>query len=436
MVGEKQTDGGWVGTGWFLDTGQIYYYEDDVSIFGMSYHQNKQHFLKVIDHGRPAVPGIDKVDRAVQFEVTDKAGTRYYFGEHEGGLYGANIGHLKSTTKGNGENQCQWRPDIAKLAKVVDRWGNTMGIEYHKYRNGRRGCGPTNFAVGEAYPKHIWYTKNVAAGDGKAEYRIDFIIGEKGYSTNRGGKYGFNSQVLDRIEIYQIEANQTENLVRRIKFKTSSRRINGNPTKTMTLDRIEVIGADGRTALPETSFSYENHQVGYVRQQGNPVYEKGGLRPYLKKIRTGYGSEVEYSYTERTWQEPKKGYVLWSRVSQRTVRDQYAQTYQQSYGYLREQIDKPNYDALGTVCDLVRRCFLGYGSVQVSDSLGYLTHYKFFKGNEQIGEEDLRRGYLIERRRYGPAEEGRRKVYEVQKQRWEEEAGEQPLCGLEREQEV
>ncbi len=412
LLSHKATDTGWVGLGWTLGLGELRHNQNQVSLFGQSYDLERQHFFQ-----------------RQGLSVRTKTGLQYFFGEMtEGGL---NIGaHLAKQKHAGGK--CQHRPRVFKLGKVVDRWGNTLTIQYRKINNGGRNCDYDNFVTGEAYPEYIWYTTNPAANDTHAEYMLHFQVVDKGYNARGESSYGDGSYYLDKVTVWYYPPDGTSRQhVRTINLDYDL----NTEAKTNRLTRLEIWGDEaGSIKLPGTTFDYENRQVGAIvkgETTGDPAYHNGGQKAFLKWINSGYGAQVRYDYKahQQDVREQGNSKELWQVLNQSTVSAFEAPTSQKTYhyqGFYTHKTDSRGYMAF--VCQGVRQCLAGYTRVEVVNQLNYLSRYVF---QAYDNEHHLLNGSLNQRLQYGPpAGDGQRYLYLYADQVWSEQSGAQPFAAL------
>jgi len=232
----------WVGVGWGLDVGYIErstkngvpkYDSSDTYTFlfqgvtsdlvqvpdGTYRAQDEGLFLQLIPHG---VSG---------WEVRDKSGTRYLFGED-----------VTSQIESGGR-AFRWCLD-----KVIDTNGNSLSIAYTKDR-------------GQLYLAQIRYTGHEPTNLDSAN-EVDFILEDRPdpETTYRSGFAVTTAKRLKTIEAKAIISGASSLAHRSALGYTASPR-----TGRSLLTSVTQFGSDGTTSLPPATFSYSQDSPTYLQ---------------------------------------------------------------------------------------------------------------------------------------------------------------------------
>lgn len=224
-----------VGVGWSLDLGTIArsakrgvpkYDTSDIFLaqgqelvsIGNNEFRNKieGNFMKYIFDGTSWV-------------VTDKSGTKYYFGSTDNSRL--------TISKGT----YAW-----PLDKIVDLKGNSLSINYFKEEN-------------VIYPLTIYYTANEAAGL-LSKYKISFSY-ENRPDTLINYIIGESVKMLKRLQA--IEISFDDKLMREYIFEYTQ----SSSTQKSLLSKVTEYGADGVTASPPITFAYRTNTGSWSADQ-------------------------------------------------------------------------------------------------------------------------------------------------------------------------
>ena len=226
-----------VGVGWSLDLGAI----ARSTKRGVPKYDSSDTFLA---HGQELVAiGSNEFRNKIEgslmkysfngtnWVVTDKSGTKYYFGTTDNSRI--------ITSKGT----YSWALD-----KVVDLKGNSLSIIYLKEEN-------------EIYPLTISYTANdTAAPPIAAKYKISFSY-ETRPDVSLSYITGDSIKTLKRLKI--IEVSFDDKLIRRYAFEY----IQSPSTQKSLLNKVTEYGADGTTASSPITFTYRTNIGGWSGDQ-------------------------------------------------------------------------------------------------------------------------------------------------------------------------
>ncbi|MEM7128869.1 MAG: PKD domain-containing protein [Chloroflexota bacterium] len=418
MMGDKNTDTGWVGLGWTLELGQIvkgesitlnsisgdlkkgddntYYLESDTSIH-----------IEQIALNSPKPDGVEEINRDYAYHATTKDGNTYVFGQ-DTGQDGLPIGSILSTRKRkNGE--CRHYNEVFKLAKVIDIHGNTLEIQYTELPGETKCGGEERSPVRESYPEEIRYTFNPNAGDNHAEYVVRFDIESKGYNAFAEAKTGDGSRKLMAIHLYYLPTGvQPPPLAQRpgegwggVLIRTLDFTYDTNvAARTNRLTELEIIGSDGTSTLPATTFSYEPHEIRWRRPyQGdmacgpntsNPSCYRGvrtgrHIRHFLSKIENGYGGEVGFEYTHEAGSQAQTdiGEGLFMLTTSRTLTDTVTGLVStQRYDYHNPNLIWQRNNGRKVILSYGR--FYGFGVAYQVDPLGRWSQHNYNNQKDHI----------------------------------------------------
>ncbi len=226
---------GWLGVGWMLDVGYVErntkngvpkYDSSDTYAFmfqgissdliqipdGTYRAQEENLFLKFINNG---VSG---------WEVRDKSGTRYLFGQTPGSQI-ENTGQV-----------FRWALD-----KVIDSNGNTLTVTYTKDQK-------------QLYPSRIDYTGHEPTSLAPANY-VEFVLEDRPDDevSYRSGFAVTTAKRLKEVKTYAKVQGQFQ-LARKyvLSYTTSGR------TSRSLIASVTQFGTDGTTSLPATTFTYQD----------------------------------------------------------------------------------------------------------------------------------------------------------------------------------
>ena len=159
------------------------------------------------------------------WELRDKSGTRYFFGQT-----------APSQQDAAGGQVFRWCLD-----KVLDVNGNSFTVTYIKDQ-------------GQIYPSQIAYTAHEIMPVLAATNRADFVW-EARPDVDVGYRTGFAVTTAKRLQT--IEAKATDTTLKLVRRYTLAYTQSGR-TKRSLLCAVTPIGSDGSTALPATTFSYQD----------------------------------------------------------------------------------------------------------------------------------------------------------------------------------
>ncbi|MCP4540837.1 MAG: hypothetical protein GY832_27175 [Chloroflexi bacterium] len=168
------------------------------------------------------------------WEVWDKAGTRYVYGQDASTCVQAPYACLD-----NGLGVFQWN-----LSYVVDTYGNYMTFSYFQDQ-------------GQVYPEQIKWTGN-STTDLDPRYRVDFGWEERTdtASSYRSGALIVTGQRLMTVTV-KVDAVLVRKYVLEYEYSPISHR--------SLLKQIQEIGSDEINASPPTSFNYVANLHGWIR---------------------------------------------------------------------------------------------------------------------------------------------------------------------------
>ncbi len=232
----------WLGVGWGLDLGYI----ERSTKLGVPHYDAGDTFAFLFqDVGSELVQIPDGTYRAKDeglflrfrnngvsgWEVTDKSGTRYYFGR------------TTASQIAQGGRTFRWTLD-----KALDVHGNTILITYAKDQ-------------GQIYLDRIQYTGHEPTGLAPANH-VEFQLEDRP-DIETSYRSGFPVTTAKRLKIVEMRAtvNGVLSLARRyaLTYQQSPQ------TDRSLLTGVTQIGMDGVTSLPQTMFAYTDKSPTYFR---------------------------------------------------------------------------------------------------------------------------------------------------------------------------
>jgi len=151
--------------------------------------------------------------------VTDKRGTKYYFGS------------TSNSKQTNTRGTFAWY-----LAKVIDVHGNYLEFNY-------------TVDEGQPYPYRIEYSGNEVTGDSHA-YRVEFILQAR---PDTSINYRSGAKVITQKRIKEVSVTYSGSLVRKYVFDYEE----SPSTRRSRLLSVTQYGADGTSSLPPVRFGYQ-----------------------------------------------------------------------------------------------------------------------------------------------------------------------------------
>ena len=415
MGGDKNTDTGWVGTGWSLDVGRMT--KDSITLNGLSeeiiqdnqdsnqYHTRHQNYLdiKQIDRGLTSTC-LQDIQRAYRWEVRDTAGTLYHFGGLDSTGTDSTLSfmkHVGGNSRSSDDDGWAWRHRVYKLNQVEDVHGNRMEITYNRH-GGRLQCGV--HAVAESYPRSIRYTLNNHVGDAHAEYEVLFDVVHKGYTpgNNEYTRYGDRSYKLEGLEVKYHHPDGQSQTIRYIDFVYDT----DQDDKTNILQQIIIKDHKDGQALPALEFGYQNKEISVFFREpdddgsGTDFSSKTYQRPFLNKVINHYGGEIDYSYQTVS----ERGKPLFQVVDKRSLSEKLTNqthTYHYDYG----QMNLARKYKKGKIHAIHYGHFRGFAQVTVTDPAGNVRQNFFHNGGDSEDPDHLN-SRLLETRLYGPDPDG------------------------------
>jgi RHS repeat-associated protein len=423
MLGKGNSDGGWLGVGWTLNLGQINgerltlndVSEELIKESGTNrWHTEHQTFMRIESHLTSYTDDGFITQNEGYWVVTDRDGTRYYFGTN--GTEGETLYHWRKKAKED-RPSCNKMNEVYLLYKIVDVHGNTIDIDYQAYKGGSpeaAACGKWNLR--EAYPLLIRYTTNAAAGDALAEYQVEFTTSLK---SGKSGNYSPIADIdykLDEIDVkyYPSSDPNSAQLIRRYRFdvQVSPHTEEDREGRVSRLMSITPVGSDGGS-LPAMTFEYQTQRIRMDVDDPNGGREGFGWdRTFLRQAQTGYGGRVEFVYAgEHPWYTASD---YWYKVRTRNVANTWAgQTLTATTNY---QYADPAYYHTSKKFEVGR--FYGFGQVTVDNPLGYRTVHKFYNDTPDSNDK-LLNGREYETWQYGPADQSY-PLYAASKMTWQQ----------------
>ena len=192
-------------------------------------------FVRILRHGDSP--------KAYFWEVTDKEGTRsFYGGSSEEGLDPQAV--LSDPTSGN---IGRWL-----LREMVDRDGNTMRYSYDVVADTLNGPEPAR----QIYPRSIRYTGRPGGQDGP--YEVSFIRTKGRADPIVDGRLGFKTVTVDRLTSIEVKLlTETNPLIRRYRIDYQT----GQFAKSL-ISKITQFGEDGS--------EFNAHELTYFDEVGTP----------------------------------------------------------------------------------------------------------------------------------------------------------------------
>lgn len=429
--------GSWVGIGWDLSVGSIR------KVFGEYPGETSRYFLELNGHGDELILGqdgewygkhheylrIDEMDSCDLVEagdgiqhpvppchwiVTDKQGTKYYFGGTESGADAEAARYYDYYWEAPGEYELYYyRWD---LRKVVDTHGNSIFYGYDQqilddWPQGAPCCQPWVFS---SYPTEILYNAN--------RVKIDFELGwDYQYSgfppMNLRNDSPHNvdgcdpltpkaeeTRRLDAIDV-QVKSGSTFQLVRSYEFDYDTTDFTApdcEPTSGKhELNWMRQLGNDGSSELYRMVFSYQTKHFGFHGEYQGQDWEYPGFgfdRIFLTNATNGFGGSAAYQYQEM-WIDPRdSGHQTWTReiVTRRTLYPHVTGVWNMITDYSYD--DGPTYYAEGpSIADYARADYRGFGQVtetRETGSFGTYTVHQFYTTTIG-GDEEPRTGREI-----------------------------------------
>ncbi|MBI2942524.1 MAG: hypothetical protein HYY04_19005 [Chloroflexi bacterium] len=409
--------GSWVGVGWHLDLGAITYNPqrgtfslkldevgDELVDLGNGYYRTKKEsFIRI---QKVSLGDTWQLKNNLSWVIWSKDGTAYRFGQKVDTNTGDWTNNGDGTHRGvDGSRHfyADWGTDGAgrwgyvrtyyrwDLDSVQDPHGNALSVSYRGVAD-QLNVGPECTLFGgqngecvewntssqpydrSSYPYEIRYSLNDDDGAGGAAPRRTIRFSLSSRPDTPSGVQTFDTHRLDAIRMY-LGLN-AETLVRTYAFgyDTSS-------STQLRLASVTLSGADGTSALPATTLTYENKDIRY-HDPSNNIWRTYS-QPRLVTVANGYGGRVTFSYRE----DPDLTYRLaWSRqiVERRTVSDGLSNDAISTYTSAGWQHYKPagrNWEETE---------FRGYNVVTVTDPAGHVSHHRFHQG--VVGDGDTTAG--------------------------------------------
>ncbi|UCB57641.1 MAG: VCBS repeat-containing protein [Candidatus Omnitrophota bacterium] len=232
LVYSSTNNNGWCGVGWDLSLGFI----QRSTKRGIPVYDDSDTFLSSFNGLNSELVNIGGLEYRAKlesqflrffynsakdfWEVTDKNGTKYFFGLDNNSRLSSN----KRTFK--------WC-----LNKMTDIHGNYMSISYIKHE-------------GQIYPRQIAYTGNERTGE-LPKCSVDFILQDR---KDISSSYRFDAKMQTNKRLYQLDIKV--NAVRTRKYVLDY--IYSKESKRSLLSSLAQYGADGTSALPPITFNYQS----------------------------------------------------------------------------------------------------------------------------------------------------------------------------------
>ena len=364
----KQSVGSWVGTGWDLTFGKItcdltnniYYLDLNGASYQLAttdntnYYTNPEQYFKIIRTGNT-------------WTLYDKDGYYYQFGGNSDSqqyIYNSGIYYYR------------W-----DLSLFKDTNNNQATVTYSQ--------NIVNSSVRSAYPSSLSYG-NVQVIFTTAYDENDPTDGYLRYDNPKTQGSNPAPKVMENRKLTSITINFNSSLLRKYTFTyTTTNRYSSTDYSgiyyagTLTLSSITLVGANGSSTLPATSFTYQNltttRQGAESNYTGNPGNPASFSWPRLTVINSGYGGSIGFSYT----QDPSTSVTnIWSRevVTTKTVSPGIGTNQTTTYIYT----GNPQYLGSGW-----QQTYRGFAQVQEADSAGnYVIHYFYTTGKLNGVDQD------------------------------------------------
>ena len=343
MIGDDNTDTGWVGVGWTLELGKIEgileeamitwnslsdwaikerglvtttstqeYDWDNAEGGGDPYIGTRlrsryktipnESFLRIesdLFEGTATTSGWEVTNKG-WWDIWGQDGTRYVFGKNA---------YDESEKTGSSLSKVHWVGEerhyrVWKLDTITDTHGNELRIDYDVYPMTRDPHKRPNLK--ESYPASIKYTTNYSATtqDSHAEYEVEFEVITKTFDIQKEKRIADTGYMLEAVNVwYEPSSGASQELVRRYEF-----------TYTVSFDdhiRLKNIihfGADwyqGCTAcepLSTITFTYYydgDHKIGW-KTLGGPTHgwSYQAQRPFLHTVENDYGGDLTFEYED------------------------------------------------------------------------------------------------------------------------------------------
>jgi len=274
---------GWVGVGWGLDAGYIERSTkngvpkyDTTDTYAFMFQGVSSDLVKIPDGTyRAKDEGLFlrfEYKGVSGWEVRDKSGTRYLFGQA-----------VASQIEDNGKI-FRWALD-----KILDTNGNSLSITYAKDQ-------------GQLYPVQIRYTAHEATGLAPTN-QVDFILEDRP-DHDLSVRAGFGVRTAKRLK--QLEARATTNgalsLARRYTFTYAQSARTGRSL----LSSMTQFGTDGTTSVPPMTFSYQDAgATTYSASTNNPTISAAAWNVRKTSVDTGHETYgCEHPYRAFPWSSP------------------------------------------------------------------------------------------------------------------------------------
>ncbi|MBM3250058.1 MAG: hypothetical protein FJZ09_04340 [Candidatus Omnitrophica bacterium] len=223
---------GWLGVGWSLDFGYIErstkggipkYDSTDkfyISFAGISSLLETDSTNFHNEYYPKTTPVFVKIlFKSTYWEVYDKEGRKYTFGQSAD----SRIDNTKGTFR--------WF-----LNKIADPCGNYIAFTYYKDQ-------------GQAYPHKIEYNANETTSESPT-HKVEFALEDR---TDTISSYLSGYKIITAKRLKEIKTYVSGNLAKRYLFEYTY----SNPAKRSLLTKFTCFGSDGTTALPSTTFTYQ-----------------------------------------------------------------------------------------------------------------------------------------------------------------------------------
>ncbi|RPI78063.1 MAG: hypothetical protein EHM45_06880, partial [Desulfobacteraceae bacterium] len=244
IIYTSQGENSWIGHGWNLDMGSIRRSTKN----GLNYNDNAFVYsgngvsvdLLIQPNWGPNYFEARVEENFQRFfynsasggwEVTQKDGTRFYYGSDDASRQSNNLGVFK------------WCLD-----KVEDTNGNYMTFIYTKDQ-------------GEIYLSRINYTQHIGLPQTTYASYVKFNLEPR---TDAAPLYRINTLVVTAYRLSSVEVYTNNNLVRKYSLNY---RYSENTFRSL-LTTVTLFGSDGTTSLPPINFSYQTGGKGWTPMNG------------------------------------------------------------------------------------------------------------------------------------------------------------------------